>query len=127
MPIQQPDMSRIAHFVKNVQGELFNRIQHEQEGEMDLDAYTEKMCDIIHEEIDEAVQTEYLGDVEDVLRDYGFHKALCLYINEFGASALEHISQENGHYSRCLLYMVTKDLLTYSFKEYQDYCEENPL
>jgi len=123
MPVQ-PESS-LYKFVSNIKEELFSRIQSEQDGEMTLEEYTEKVIDVLHEEIDYAVTTEYLGDVEKLVYEYGIHKALCLYINEnaFGAEALGNITQENGQYSRCLLYMIVKEKLTYSYDEYNLWCE----
>jgi hypothetical protein len=112
----------LYNFVSAVKEEIFSRIQSEQEGEMDIDIYTEKMIDVLHEEIDYAVMNEYLGDVEDLVREYGIHKALCLIKNRHG-SIMEGVTQENGQYSRCLLYYIVNERLTYSYEEYKVWCE----
>ena len=120
-------MPLVYNFVSSVRNELFNRIYHEQDGEMSLDDYTEKVDNIIHEEIDNAVTNEYLGDVEEVIHEYGINEALHLYISEFGAEAFGNITPDNGRYSRCLLYTIIQEEITYSFDEYNKWCEEENL
>jgi ribosome-interacting GTPase 1 len=113
----------LIDFVSEIHKEFFTRILDEQDGEMSQDAYNDKASDILHEEIDYAVTTIDLEEVEDHIHEYGIHKAFALYINEWGAEALGHITQENSKYLRCLLYTIVRDNATYSYEDYKTWCE----
>jgi len=110
-------------FVSCIKEEIYSDIREEQEGELSLDEYTENAEIFLHTRIDHAVTNEYLGDIEELVAEYGIHKALCLYINEIGARALESISHEHGRISRCLLFQIVKEKLTLSFDDYKVWCE----
>jgi hypothetical protein len=114
----------LNEFVSAVKEEIFSRILSEQEGEMDIDVYTEKMYDVLYEEIDKAITNEYLGDVEKLVCEYGIHKALCLIKNRHGSiSIIENVIQEEGQYSRCMLYHIVFEQITYSYEEYKVWCK----
>jgi hypothetical protein len=120
-------MTMLLNFIANIQDHIFTDINtyEDNEGEMDADTYNEKLETILHEEIDYWVANEYLGEVEQLVCQYGIHKAIRLHIDNFGVEAFDIISENGGTYSRMLLHTIVEDKLDHSYEEYKKWVENN--
>jgi hypothetical protein len=112
-------MSKLSNWISSVQHHIFFGIKDECNVETIDDFVDGDARYIIHQEVDEAITYEYLSDVEDLVHEYGIDKALCLYINTYGAASMENIQQEKGKLSRMLLYAITDFIISNSYEEYK--------
>jgi hypothetical protein len=113
-------MSKLSNWISSVQHHIFFRIKDECNVETIDDFLNGDVRDIIHQEVDMAITCEHLSHVEDVVHEYGIHKALCLYINTYGAPSMENIQQENGELGRMLLYAITDFIIGNSYEAYKE-------
>lgn len=112
----------ISQFVQEVKVEIFKRIQSDHEGEMTEDDFNELVCDIKHEELDDALNIMYKDEVDRLLCEYGITEAFDLYASEFG---WDKASPPN---TKMLLYTIINDNLNdnlINHADYLDWCEND--
>jgi len=89
-------------------------------GDITEDEYNDKLYDILHEELDHCINCMYDGQVESLLVEIGFDKAMNTYIDEYG-------SIQRGVTSRTLLYVCIKNELhdrLLSYEQFVDFTKE---
>jgi hypothetical protein len=113
----------ISQFVQEVKVDIYKRIQSDHEGEMTEDDFNELVCDIKHEELDDAINIMYNDEVERLLCEYGIADAIALVIAEFGP-----ITKDNTVNEKMLLYTIINDNLNdnlINHTDYLDWCENH--
>ena len=118
MPLPTVQAYTISQFVQKVKVEIYKRIQSDHEGEMTEDL----VCDIKHEELDDAINIMYNDEVDRLLCEYGIAEAFDLYASEFG---WDKASPPN---TKMVLYAVIADNLNdnlINHDDYQDWCENH--
>jgi hypothetical protein len=112
----------ISQFVQEVKVEIYKRIQSDHEGEMTEDDFNELVCDIKHEELDDAINIMYNDEVDRLLCEYHIADAVALYISEFGWD------KESPPTNKMYLYTIINDNLNdnlINHTDYQDWCENH--
>jgi len=106
----------LNEFVSSVREEIYRRVKEEQEGEMDEEKFNEVISDILHDEVDTQVSYKHLGEVEELVCEYGISKSFVLYMNEYGADGLGDIQVQ---FSYRLLYAIVIDELRFDYDEFK--------
>ena len=115
----------VADWISNIREEVFPRIKEERDAHTLGDFLNTQ--EIIKEVINEMLDCYGRDEVEDIIREYGIHSSLCIYINRFGAESMEHISQDGDRYalSSGLLCAVTLFIMEDSYEEYKVWCKNS--
>jgi hypothetical protein len=80
-----------------IETEIYARIQLDF-GDVSEEEYDDKLYDIVHEELDDYVNVMWNSEVDRLLTEIGFDKAMKTYMDEYGAI-------EPGITSKTLLYV----------------------
>lgn len=100
-----------------IETEIYARIKNDF-GES-TEEYDDKLYDVLHEELDHYINCMWKSEVDSLLAEIGFDKAMKTYIDEFGAI-------ESGVTSRTLLYVCIKNELheRLSFESFLEFAKE---
>jgi hypothetical protein len=67
-----------------IKDDIYERIADEHEGEITKEEFNEMVGDIVHEEIDDAVNRMSMLDAERLVGEFGLVQTIQLYTNTFG-------------------------------------------
>lgn len=111
----------IKQFANEVKLEIYKRIQSDHEGEMTEDDFNELVCDIKHEELDDAINIMYKDEVDRLLCEYGIAEAFNLFASQFGWG------RDSPPNTKMVLYTVIDDNLQdiLAHDDYLDWCENH--
>lgn len=91
------NMSSLIEITLDIAEEVYARIQNDF-GNVSEEEFNDKLYDIVHEELDNDVNIMWNSEVDRLMVEIGFDKAMKTYIDEYGAI-------ESGITSKTLLYV----------------------
>lgn len=102
-----------------IEHEIYARMKNDFD-DLTEDEFEDELGDILHEELDNYVNCMYNGEVNKLMVEIGFDKAMDMYITEFGAI-------ESGITSKTLLYVCIKNELyeKVSFENFIKFTKED--
>lgn len=108
-------MTKFTNFMKAIADDMYERYHSENvETEEDFDSM--ENIDFKHEVIDSAISSEYTGDVEEVISEFGIGKAIVITLG----AGIEFEGMNPRQISATLLYQIVMEKLD-EFFIYEDY------
>jgi len=108
-------MTKLTNFMKMIADDMYERY-HREGVETDEDFDSMENIDFKHEVIDSAISSEYTGDTEDMINEFGIGKAIFITLG----AGMEFQGMDPREISATLLYQIVMEKLD-DFFIYEDY------